>query len=245
MHGSHRRMNMGSASETPQLSIIVPVLNEALGMPQWLARLQPCRHESCEIIVVDGGSSDSTVQLATGLADQIATSPSGRGCQMNTGAALARGKVLLFLHADTQLPPSAPAFIRQAIEQGASWGRFDVRIEGTVSGLGLVAFMMNWRSRLSGIATGDQAIFVTRQAFDRIGGFPDIPLMEDIVFSSRLRALSRPACLAEKVATSGRRWEKHGVLRTILMMWQLRLRFFFGANPHDLAREYGYAPRKS
>lgn len=113
---------MGSASDTPRLSIIVPVLNEALGMPQWLARLQPCRQASCEIIVVDGGSSDNTVQLATGLADQIVISPSGRGCQMNTGAALARGRVLLFLHADTQLPPSAPALIRQAIEHGASWG---------------------------------------------------------------------------------------------------------------------------
>jgi rSAM/selenodomain-associated transferase 2 len=236
---------MGSANETPQLSIIVPVLNEALGMPKMLARLQPCRHESCEIIVVDGGSNDNTVQLASGLADQIATSPSGRGSQMNSGAALARGQVLLFLHADTQLPPSAPALIRQAIERGSSWGRFDVRIEGTVSCLGLVAFMMNWRSRLSGIATGDQAIFVTREAFERIGGFPDIPLMEDIVLSSQLRALSPPACLSEKVITSGRRWEKHGVLRTILLMWQLRLRFFLGANPHDLAREYGYAPRNS
>jgi rSAM/selenodomain-associated transferase 2 len=236
---------MGSVSETPQLSIIVPVLNEALGMPQMLARLQPCRHESCEIIVVDGGSSDNTVQLATGLADQIVTSPSGRGCQMNTGAALARGRCCSFCMPIPNCRPRPPPLIRQAIEQGASWGRFDVRIEGTVSGLGLVAFMMNWRSRLSGIATGDQAIFVTREAFDRIGGFPDIPLMEDIVFSSQLRALSRPACLTEKVATSGRRWEKHGVLRTILLMWQLRLRFFFGANPHDLAREYGYAPRKS
>lgn len=238
-------MNMGYTRGTPQLSIIVPVLNEALGMSQMLARLQPCRQESCEIIVVDGGSSDNTVRLASGLADQIATSPSGRGCQMNTGAALARGQVLLFLHADTQLPPSAPALIRQAIERGSSWGRFDVRIEGTVSGLGLVAFMMNWRSRLSGIATGDQAIFVTREAFERIGGFPDIPLMEDIVLSSQLRALSHSACLSEKVITSGRRWEKHGVLRTILLMWQLRLRFFLGANPHDLALEYGYAPRNS
>ncbi|HSG23187.1 MAG TPA: glycosyltransferase family 2 protein, partial [Azonexus sp.] len=152
--------------------------------------------------------------------------------------------VLLFLHADTQLPLSASGLISQAIDQGASWGRFDVRIDGALSGLCMVAFMMNWRSRLSGIATGDQAIFVKKETFRQIGGFADIPLMEDIFFSRRMCALARPACLREKVTTSGRRWEKHGLLRTILTMWQLRLRFFFGANPHDLAREYGYAPRE-
>ena len=236
---------MNPPSEMPELSIIIPVLNEASGLTQLLERLQPCRAQGGEIIVVDGGSSDATEHLAARLADRVIASPNGRGCQMNAGAALAQGSVLLFLHADTRLPPSAPTLIGQAINRGASWGRFDVRIDGAVAGLGMVAFMMNWRSRLSGIATGDQAIFVTREAFKQIGGFPDIPLMEDIVFSRQLRALSRPACLREKVTTSGRRWEKHGLLRTILMMWRLRLRFFFGANPHDLAREYGYAPRQS
>ncbi len=244
---------MNAAGEMPKFSIIIPVLNEAAGLTELLERLQPCRAQGCEIIIVDGGSSDDTVHLAARfaarfaaqLADRVIASPQGRGCQMNAGALLARGSILLFLHADTRLPPSAPALIGQAIDRGANWGRFDVRIDGSVAGLGMVAFMMNWRSRLSGIATGDQAIFVTREAFRQIGGFADIPLMEDIVFSRQLRALSRPACLREKVTTSGRRWEKHGLLRTILTMWQLRLRFFFGANPHDLAREYGYAPRQS
>ncbi len=163
---------------------------------------------------------------------------------MNFGAALAQGDVLLFLHADTQLPRSAQPAILAAIARGAAWGRFDVRIEGNAFGLALIAFMMNWRSRLSGIATGDQAIFVTREAFALSGGFPDIPLMEDIVFSSQMRRHSRPACLTDQVVTSGRRWEKHGVLRTILMMWRLRLRFFLGASPYRLAQEYGYVPRE-
>lgn len=159
---------------------------------------------------------------------------------MNVGAAQARGAILLFLHADTLLPTSALASIVKAIETGARWGRFDVHVTGAISGLGLVAGMMNGRSRLTGIATGDQAIFVTREAFRDLGGFPVIPLMEDIVFSSRMRQVARPACLKEKVTTSGRRWEKHGLLRTILMMWWLRLRFYCGANPNELAREYGY-----
>jgi len=235
---------MNAPSEMPKLSIIIPVLNEASGMSQWLERLQPCRAQGCEIIVVDGGSSDDTAHLAARLADRVIAAPQGRGSQMNAGAVLARGRVLLFLHADTRLPPSAPRLIDQAINRGESWGRFDVRIDGAVTGLAMVAFMMNWRSRLSGIATGDQAIFATRETFSQVGGFADIPLMEDIVFSRQLRARSRPVCLQERVTTSGRRWEKHGLLRTILMMWQLRLRFFFGANPHDLAREYGYAPRR-
>ena len=235
---------MNAPRETPLISIIIPVLDEAPEIVHALQRLQNFRRQHTEIIVVDGGSSDGTPRLAAPLADRVTVSPKGRGCQMNAGAALARGQVLLFLHADTRLPRSAPALIGEAIQRGALWGRFDVTIEGSAPGLGLVACMMNWRSRLSGIATGDQAIFVTRQAFAQVGGFADIPLMEDIVFSSALRALSRPACLTEKVITAGRRWEKHGVLRTILLMWRLRLRFFFGANPHQLAREYGYAPRQ-
>ena len=182
--------------------------------------------------MVDGGSTDDTTKLAVNSVDQVATAPRGRGSQMNAGAAMARGDVLLFLHADTQLPGSADQAILAAIDQGAAWGRFDVRIEGSAPGLALIALMMNWRSRLSGIATGDQAIFVTREAFVLVGGFLDIPLMEDVVFSSRLRQRSRPACLTDKVVTSGRRWEKQGVLRTILMMWWLRLRFFLGACPH-------------
>jgi rSAM/selenodomain-associated transferase 2 len=163
---------------------------------------------------------------------------------MNAGAAIARAPLLLFLHADTRLPEGAMTQLVRAIAQGALWGRFDVKISGTASGLGLIGTMMNLRSRLSGIATGDQAIFVRRDVFKQVGGFPDLPLMEDISFSRQMKRLGRPACLSEKVITSGRRWEKHGVLRTILLMWSLRLRFFLGADPADLAREYGYAPRQ-
>jgi rSAM/selenodomain-associated transferase 2 len=233
-----------TAFPTPTLSIIIPVLNEAAGIVDVLQSLQGFRTQGAEIIVADGASNDATVQLALPLADQVITAPQGRASQMNAGAAIARAPLVLFLHADTRLPEGAIPVVAQAITQGALWGRFDVVISGSANGLGLIATMMNWRSRLSGIATGDQAIFVRRDVFSQIGGFPNQPLMEDISFSRRMKQLGRPACLAEKVITSGRRWEKHGVLRTILLMWSLRLRFFCGANPADLAREYGYAPRQ-
>lgn len=229
---------------TPTISIVIPVLNEAGVIVQALERLQEFRRQGAEIIVVDGGSSDGTAECARFLADCVTTSSRGRGLQMNVGANKATSDILLFLHADTLLPSSAPALIREAIGNGACWGRFDVHIEGSISGLGMVALMMNWRSRLTGIATGDQGIFVTRKAFQQLGGFPIIPLMEDIVFSGWMRDASRPACLSEKVRTSGRRWERHGLFRTILTMWWLRLRFYFGASPHDLAREYGYVPHE-
>jgi rSAM/selenodomain-associated transferase 2 len=229
----------------PDISIVIPVLNEAEGIVQALERLQEFRARGAEIIVVDGASDDDTARLALPLAEFVTTAARGRGEQMNAGALKASGGILLFLHADTQLPPSAMDLITTAIAGGARWGRFDVRIDGSPGGLALVAFMMNWRSRLTGIATGDQAIFVTRQAFQACGGFPAIPLMEDIVFSRSMRRIAQPACLRQKVTTSGRRWEKHGLLRTILTMWWLRLRFYFGASPDDLAREYGYAVRKN
>lgn len=229
----------------PCVSIIVPVLNEANLIVRLLEDLQAFRRQGAEVIVVDGGSSDGTAEHARSLADRVSASPPGRGRQMNAGAALARGEVLLFLHADTLLPPDALTSVGVAVGNGACWGRFDVRIEGSIRGLAMVAFMMNWRSRLTGIATGDQAIFVTREAFLRRGGFPVIPLMEDIVFSGRMRKEAWPACLAEKVTTSGRRWERQGLLRTILRMWWLRLRFHWGASPNDLAREYGYDPHET
>ncbi len=224
------------------ISIIIPVLNEARGIVRSLEGLQDFRRTGAEIIVVDGGSVDDTQRLAGGLADRIILADRGRGRQMNAGAATARGNAFLFLHADTCLPAAALTAVADALASGATWGRFDVRIDGSLHGLGLVARMMNLRSRLTGIATGDQAIFVTREAFRRIGGFPEIALMEDIVLSRELRVLAWPACLRDKVTTSGRRWEKNGLLRTILMMWRLRLRFHFGASPADLAREYGYSP---
>jgi rSAM/selenodomain-associated transferase 2 len=226
------------------LSIVVPVLDEAAGIAAALAPLQRLRQAGVEVLVVDGGSRDATLEVATPLADLVLVAPRGRGSQMNAGAARARGATLLFLHADTRLPAGAVDAVAAAIAAGACWGRFDVAIEGRLAGLGMVATMMNLRSRLTGIATGDQAIFVTRVAFEQVGGFPDLPLMEDIALSTRLKRIARPACLRQRVVTSGRRWEKHGLWRTILAMWRLRLRFFFGADPQALAREYGYAPRQ-
>jgi rSAM/selenodomain-associated transferase 2 len=165
---------------------------------------------------------------------------------MNAGARLARGFVLLFLHADTILPDGADRLIAEALaDQAYAWGRFDVRIAGRHPMLAVVAVLMNLRSRLTGIATGDQAMFVRREAFEQVGGFPDIPLMEDISLSRSLKHLSRPACLAAKAVTSGRRWERNGLFRTVLLMWRLRLAYFLGADPAKLARRYGYAPRRN
>jgi rSAM/selenodomain-associated transferase 2 len=221
-----------------ELSIVVPVLNEAAGLVGCLNALAPWRALGVEVVVVDGGSADATVALAQGLADAVLTSVRGRARQMNTGAAAAQGQVLLFLHADTTLPAGAVAAVLQAVKQGAQWGRFDVRISGRPPMLRVVAFMMNLRSRLSGIATGDQAMFMRRSAFDRVGGFPDQALMEDIEISRRLKALGRPACLRQKATTSGRRWETRGVWRTIGLMWWLRWRYWRGATPEQLAQAY-------
>ncbi|MBI2960733.1 MAG: TIGR04283 family arsenosugar biosynthesis glycosyltransferase [Betaproteobacteria bacterium] len=222
-----------------RLSIIIPVLNEAGIIVPALQALAPLRARGHEVIVVDGGSSDATPGLARDLADRVLAAPRGRALQMNAGAALARGDVLLFLHADTLLPPEADAAMREGLERsGRLWGRFDARIDGREPLLALVAFMMNLRSRATGIATGDQAIFVRREAFCRAGGFPELPLMEDIALCRRLKPLSRPLCLAAVAVTSGRRWREHGIVRTIALMGWLRLRFFFGAEPERLARAY-------
>ncbi len=236
--------NRDNATERPLLSLILPVLDEAATLPAQLARLQDLRRRGAEVLVVDGGSADATPVLARPLVDRLITAPRGRAAQMNAGAGAARGPVLLFLHADTTLPPAADALIDAAIAAGAAWGRFDVRIDAHHPLLRLVERMMNWRSRLSGIATGDQAIFVRHDIFTRLGGFPELPLMEDIAFSKLLKRIARPACLRAQVLTSGRRWEKHGVLRTIVLMWRLRASYFLGADPQRLAIRYGYAPRQ-
>jgi rSAM/selenodomain-associated transferase 2 len=224
----------------PSLSIIVPVLDEAPILAGALQVLAAFRQRGAEVIVVDGGSRDGTAELARPHADCVIAAERGRGAQMNAGARIARAEVLLFLHADTTLPPDADRLVRRALAGTQAWGRFDVHIEGRNPLLGLVAALMNRRSRLTGIATGDQAMFVTRQAFDECGGFPEIPLMEDIALSQKLKRIAWPVCLAARVVTSGRRWERHGVLRTMLMMWRLRLAFFLGADPAALARRYGY-----
>ncbi len=222
----------------PALSIVVPVLNEAAGIVSALQALAPLRERGAEVIVVDGGSDDGTVQCAVPWADRVLSSPRGRARQMNAGAATARAPLLLFLHADTQLPDGADAVLQAAVAGGASWGRFDVHIDGRAPLLRLVAALMNQRSRLSGIATGDQALFVRRELFERVGGYPDQPLMEDIELSRRLRALAPPHCLRQRVRTSGRRWEAHGVWRTIWLMWRLRWRYWRGESPQTLAEAY-------
>jgi rSAM/selenodomain-associated transferase 2 len=227
----------------PSLSIIIPVLNEATTIVAALEALAPLRARGTEIIVVDGGSRDDSAALAKPLTDFVITSARGRAAQMNAGAGVARGDVLLFLHADTRLPKDAERFILEGLARSKrAWGRFDVAIEGAHPLLPVIAAMMNLRSRLTGISTGDQAMFVTREAFDSVGGFPGILLMEDITFARNLKRVSRPLCLSARVTTSGRRWEQHGVLRTMLLMWRLRLAYFFGAKPDVLAKRYGGAP---
>jgi rSAM/selenodomain-associated transferase 2/rSAM/selenodomain-associated transferase 1 len=222
-----------------RLSIIVPALDEAAGIAAALGRLGPMRGRGVEVIVVDGGSTDRTRELAAPLADKVIASPRGRAAQMNAGARAAAGDVLLFLHADCALPGSADVEVLQGLARGSRrWGRFDVRIASPSRLLALVGFMMNWRSRLTGIATGDQAIFATREAFAATGGFPEQPLMEDIALSGALKRLSRPLCLAGPIATSARRWERGGTWRTIALMWRLRLAYFAGADPAALARAY-------
>lgn len=225
------------------LAVIVPVLNEEAAIGATLARLAPLRERGAVVIVVDGGSTDRTVALARSAADDVLSTARGRAQQMNAGArrALARREVdtLLFQHADTRLPDDADRAIASACRgRPRAWGRFDVRIEGRSPWLRVVAASMNLRSRLTGICTGDQCMFVTRALFDALGGFAPLPLMEDVEFSRRARRLARPIALRERVVTSGRRWERDGVLRTVLLMWRLRLAYALGADPARLAAVY-------
>ena len=217
-----------------RLTLVVPVLNEAPGLAASLQALAPLRSRGHELIVVDGGSDDASASIAAPLADRVLRAPRGRAVQMNAGARAASGDVLVFVHADTRLPPQAEEEILSSLDKHR-WGRFDVAIEGRHPGLRVVAAAMNLRSRLSGIATGDQAIFVRRAEFP---GFPEIALMEDVALSRVLKRRGRPACLRSRVRTSGRRWESRGVLRTVLLMWRLRLLYWLGVAPERLARRY-------
>ena len=222
-----------------RLSIIVPMLNEAEQLPELFAHLLPCQQAGCEIIFADGGSTDGSASLAEAAGFSVLRTACGRARQMNAGAEIASGEVLLFLHADTRLPEDAARHIAHALEQGRRcWGRFDVCIAGRPFMLRAVSRLMNWRSRLTGIATGDQAIFVQRTVFEKLQGYPEQPLMEDVALSKRLLDYSRPACIAQCVTTSGRRWETRGVWRTILLMWRLRWAYWRGADAADLARLY-------
>jgi len=231
------RVPLFSSSGKPActLSIVMPVLNEASMIEMAVAR---ARAECDECIVVDGGSADATVSLAQGAGARVVQSERGRALQMNAGARQASSHALLFLHADCQLPIGAGALVREQIARGAVWGRFDVNLSERRFSLSVVGRMMNLRSRLTGIATGDQGIFVSRLAFDEQGGYAAIALMEDIEFSQRMRRVARPVCLRAKMQVSARRWEHRGVARTVVQMWFLRAAYYFGASPDWLHRQY-------
>lgn len=222
-----------------RFSIVVPLLNEREQLPQLIGHLRALQaRNNCEVIFVDGGSDDGSVEFLAAAGLTVIAAQRGRARQMNAGAAAAGGDCLLFLHADTRLPENALENIERALLRGKCWGRFDVRISGNSIWFPLIATLINWRSRISGIATGDQGIFVRRDLFEQLGGFADQPLMEDIALSGRLLELARPACIRARVTTSGRRWQKYGVLRTVLLMWRLRFDYWRGVSAEQLARRY-------
>jgi len=231
-----------------KLSIIIPILNEADNLTKLVAHIIRLNPTPQQVILVDGGSVDDSVTVAkemlksTEIAQSaidwhIIESTVGRAQQMNAGAMLATGDMLLFLHADTELPADAIDSVQQAIAQ-YDWGRFDVRLDSHEPLLKIVGFMINQRSRLMGIATGDQAIFIKKSLFGRMHGYPDQPLMEDIELCKRLKKIARPACLKTKVTTSARRWQQHGTWRTIFLMWQLRFDYWRGVSPSVLKQRY-------
>lgn len=222
------------------ISIIIPVLNEAQSIAATLNCMQSMRIRGHQVILIDGGSHDDTIALAEPLVDRVLRSPTSRAVQMNAGAAAANGDLLWFIHADTHMTPDTDVLLTKALyDSEKKWGRFDIRLSGIEPALRIIERMMNLRSRLSGIATGDQGIFIRRETFERIAGFADIPLMEDIEICKRMkRTAGRPLCLSRKLTTSSRRWEKQGILRTMVLMWRLRLAYWLGVNPADLAHRY-------
>jgi rSAM/selenodomain-associated transferase 2 len=228
------REGLATTDTSIPLTIIIPVRNEEQSIETCLLGLQPLRKQGVEVILVDGDSQDSTCELASPFVDHVIKSAPGRGTQMNAGAAVARGQSLLFLHADTVLPPDFSLIMISEVP----WGFFPVKLSGSVWPFRVIERAMNLRSKITKIATGDQAIFIQSGFFQRIGGFADIPLMEDVEICGRLRSESRPVLMSATVVTSSRRWEQQGIVRTVLRMWRLRLAFFFGACPHMLVQQY-------
>ncbi len=220
-----------------KFSIIIPILNEAAGIEKFLSTLQTFRKHA-EIIIVDGGSQDNAISIVSPLTDKFIKSSKGRAKQMNAGARVASGEILLFLHADTYLPSNGLTLIEQGLSQNYQWGRFDIKLSGSHFMFLVIAQCMNWRSRLTGISTGDQTLFVQKLVFDQIGQFPEIPLMEDVAICKNLKSIGPPLCLKAKITTSSRRWQQFGITRTILLMWWLRLLYFLGCNPETLAQLY-------
>ena len=223
---------------TPLLSVVIPVRNEAQALPCLLDDLAGLRAAGAELIVVDAGSSDGTCELAQGRVDQLLSTEPGRALQMNAGAAAARGEYLWFVHADTRISSESLSSLQAALGARPLWGRFDVRLSGSGLALWMIGWMISLRSRISGIASGDQGIFVLRERFSALGGYASIPLMEDLQLCRRLKALARPCCLRPPLLTSSRRWEQHGIWRTVLLMWCLRVAYYCGASPEKLSRLY-------
>jgi len=226
-------------NNSPLVSVVIPTRNEAGCIAQTLASLRSLRTAGHEVIVVDAGSTDATQALASGECDRIITSSPGRARQQNAGARIARGDVFWFVHADTQIPSAAANELLACVaKQPNCWGRFDVRFTSSRLALRIVAKCMNLRSRLTAIATGDQGLFVSREYFQRLHGFADQALMEDVELTRRLKRIAPPHCLSSPIVTSSRRWETRGILRTILLMWWLRAAYFFGVDTQRLARWY-------
>ncbi len=220
-----------------RFSIIIPTLNESSNLCYALEQLLDsieCLSE-VEIMISDGGSSDDTIQLATQYPVKLINAAKGRARQMNAGAQHSTGDWLVFLHADTRLPDNWMALIART---ESTWGRFDIRLSGSHWMLRIIEKAINLRSRKTSIATGDQALFFQRDFFNQLGGFPDIPLMEDIAMSSQARKISTPACIRQVAITSSRRWEQNGILRTILLMWMIRFAYWLGVKPDTLRRIY-------
>lgn len=220
-----------------RISIVIPALDEEDGLARTIAS---CSGERvCEVIVVDGGSRDRTAEVARRAGARVLFAQRGRARQMNAGAAAARGEVLLFLHADTLLPAGFDrAVVRAVSAQGVVGGRFDIDLQPSSPLIWLTARLISLRSRLSRIATGDQALFARREAYEAVGGFEDVPIMEDLAFSIALKRQGDIACLRERVISSSRRWSKDGVFRTILLMWTMRLLYFCGVSPRRLRDFY-------
>lgn len=227
-----------AADEVRYGTIIIPVLNEAAQIGRCLARLQGLRHQGWKVVVVDGGSQDDTIDQAEQGADLVIPAQRGRANQMNAGARYSEGEVLVFLHADTCLPETFAADMAIFMSSPAQWGRFDVRFSHAGLAFRIISTMMNVRSRVTSVATGDQVLFFRRPFFRRIGGFPLIPLMEDIAISKKAKSVSIPYCARSRVTTSSRRWEQNGVIRTVLLMWMLRLAYVLGVPPQRLHAWY-------
>jgi len=222
-----------------RISIVIPTFNESACIESTLECLEPLRQQGHEVLVVDGGSTDETRELVNNRVDRVIQTTPGRAHQMNVGASHATGDILWFIHADTKVFENAAQLILKSLANDyRHWGRFDIRLSGEHFLLRVVERLMNLRSSITGIATGDQGIFVRRNTFSAIGGFMLIPLMEDVEISRRLKKWAHPCCLRDKLITSSRRWEENGVLRTVLLMWRLRLAYALGVSPEKLAHAY-------